>query len=89
MIKLFCDICGKDCGKGAFDLYVSVIHNPTPTNIHDTGKAKLTDDDTHVRYMLCDECYERTHLPKESHKSFFFVRTVRKMRKSKMKGRII
>lgn len=63
MVKLFCDICGKDCGLSALDLYVSVIHNPIPTSIHDTEKAKLTDDDTHVRYLLCDECYEKTHLP--------------------------
>lgn len=63
MVKLFCDICGKDCGLSALDVYIRVIHNPHPTNRQDAEKPTLTDDDTHVRYMLCDECYERTHLP--------------------------
>ena len=63
MIELKCDRCGKDCGLQARVIDVHVISNPNPVNFEDTGAVKLTDDSTHIRYMLCQICYDKQGFP--------------------------
>lgn len=63
MIKIICDICGKDCGLNAYVLSVNVIHNPNPTKYSDIGEIRLSDDYSHMRLCLCQECYHNTKLP--------------------------
>lgn len=57
MVKLECDRCGKDCGLNALVVTVNVIHNPSPVRFEDVGDVRLTDDHTHIRFMLCEKCY--------------------------------
>ena len=63
MIKMFCDICGKDCDLTAYDLTIYVLHNPCPVKKQDVDKPQITSEDTHTRCVLCSECYEKTKLP--------------------------
>ena len=63
MIKLLCDKCGADCGLNAFDIRVNVIHNPIPVSYKNFGEPHLTDDTTHYRFMLCQECERKTGFP--------------------------
>lgn len=63
MIKLECDRCGENCDLNAYVITVDVIHNPNPVSFEDTGSIRLTDDTTHIRYMLCQECYKLLGFP--------------------------
>lgn len=63
MVKLFCDICGNDCGLNAYDLSVNTIHNPCPSHTSDTGKPTITEDNTHARFLMCCDCYDKFELP--------------------------
>lgn len=63
MIQILCDKCKKSCGLNAYVISINVIHNPNPTNYKDTGDVRLTDDNTYVRFCLCQECYANLRLP--------------------------
>lgn len=63
MIQLTCDKCGADCGLVAFDIRVSIIHNPVPVCVKDFGEPHLTDDNTRYRFMLCQKCYRKMGFP--------------------------
>lgn len=63
MIELKCDRCGKNCELNAYVLDVRVVHNPNPVRFDDIGEIRLTDDNTHIRYMLCQSCYDKQGLP--------------------------
>ena len=63
MVRIMCDRCGLDCNLVGYDVRVNVIHNPTPHSIFEFGEPKLTDDNTHVRFVLCQKCYWKFALP--------------------------
>ena len=63
MIKVFCDKCGVDCEKVAFEIRVSAIHNPTPTYALDVGDLKITDERKSYRFVLCQKCYRKMGFP--------------------------
>lgn len=63
MVKIFCDKCKKDCGLNAYDIMVNVLHNPTPHNISDIGQPCITQDNTHIRFTLCSDCYAKIGFP--------------------------
>lgn len=42
---------------------IHVVHNPNPVRFGDIGEIRLTDDNTHIRYMLCQSCYDKQGLP--------------------------
>lgn len=63
MVKIFCDRCRKDCKLNAYDITVNVLHNPTPHNMLDVGQPCITDDNTHIRFILCQDCYEEIGFP--------------------------
>ncbi len=63
MIKMICDKCEKDCGLNAYDILIRVLHNPSPHNVRDTSDPHITDEDTHMRFILCQDCYERLGFP--------------------------
>lgn len=63
MIELKCDRCGRNCDLNASVIDIRVIHNPNPVRFSDIGEIRLTDDTTHIRYMLCQSCYAEQGLP--------------------------
>lgn len=63
MVKLLCDKCGADCDLVGFDVRVNVLHNPTPHSVFEFGEPKITDDNTHIRFLLCQKCYREMGLP--------------------------
>lgn len=63
MIKVMCDKCGGNCDRVAYDIRIGAIHNPTPLYASDTGEAKITDDNTQIRFVLCQKCYFKMGLP--------------------------
>lgn len=63
MVKIFCDECLKDCGLIAYDMLTHVLHNPVPCSHTDRGSPKITSDDSHVRFTLCQDCYVKHGLP--------------------------
>lgn len=63
MIKIICDKCGVDCGRVAYEIRVSAIHNPTPLYARDTGDLKITDDNSRFRFVVCQNCYRKMGFP--------------------------
>lgn len=63
MVKMFCDKCGNDCHLCAFDITVRVLNNPIPHSVRDTSEPTITQDNTHIRFLLCQDCYERLGFP--------------------------
>lgn len=63
MMKIICDKCGQDCGLNAYDILIGALHNPVPTSIKDTERPTATTDSTHIRFTLCQDCYESLGLP--------------------------
>lgn len=63
MIQIICDKCKNPCGLNAYVISVDVIHNPNPTNYMDRGNIHLTDDNAHMRFCLCQECYGKLNFP--------------------------
>lgn len=63
MIELKCDRCGENCGLNARVIDIHVVHNPNPVRFGDIGEIHLTDDNTHIRYILCQNCYGKQGLP--------------------------
>lgn len=64
MIKILCDKCGADCDRVSFAVSVSLIHNPSPLYVGDTGNPTLTDEpNKHVQFILCQDCYTKLGLP--------------------------
>ena len=63
MIKVICDKCGKDCVRVGFEVAVSLIHNPVPLYPTDVGKLQITDDPARIRFILCENCYQKLGLP--------------------------
>lgn len=78
MIELKCDRCGKDCDLQARVIDVRVISNPNPVRLDDIGEVRLTDDDTHFRYMLCQNCYDKQGLPNPFCKGERLVEEIKK-----------
>ncbi len=63
MIRVLCDKCGADCDATAYAIAVEVIHNPTPRFPTDSGGIKITDDKSHMRMCLCQNCYRGLGFP--------------------------
>lgn len=63
MIKIICDKCDVDCGRVAYEIRVSAIHNPTPIYARDTGDLKITDDNSRFRFIVCQDCYRKMGFP--------------------------
>lgn len=63
MVKIFCDKCGKDCDRVAYSVEVNSIHNPSPMYISDTGTPHITDNNSHIIFILCQDCYRDIGLP--------------------------
>ncbi len=63
MIRVLCDKCGADCDATAYAIAVEVIHNPTPRFPTDSGGIKITDDKSHMRMCLCQNCYRELGFP--------------------------
>lgn len=63
MVKIMCDKCGKECNHNAFDVFVNFLHDYMPTNIKETSRASIGDENTHIRFILCQDCYEELRLP--------------------------
>lgn len=64
MLKVICDYCGEECDRNAFDIRVGILHNPVPMYMNDSGEATITDDNTRIRFVLCQKCYrEKFKLP--------------------------
>lgn len=63
MIKMICDECGKDCDLCAYDVYLGSLHNPRPVRLSDIGEAQITCENTHIRFVLCQDCYAKHNLP--------------------------
>lgn len=63
MIRIFCDRCGADCDLVGYDVRACVLHNFTPHSIFEVGEPKLSDDQTHIRFVLCQKCYRDLGLP--------------------------
>ena len=63
MVKLICDKCGKDCDRIGFDLMLRLISNFSPCGKNDTSCPRLTDEDVHLRMVLCQDCYIDLGLP--------------------------
>lgn len=63
MIKIICDKCTKDCGLNAYDVLIKVIHNPIPHSVRDVGDLCITDENTHMRFILCQDCYDKLGFP--------------------------
>lgn len=71
MIKIICDKCKNDCDLNAFVITVNVIHNPNPVRYSDSGDIKLTDDNTHKRFVVCSDCYHKMQMPNPYCDKFF------------------
>lgn len=63
MIRIICDKCGVDCKRVAYHVAIQPIHNPTPIHCTDLGDLKITDDNTRIRFCLCQNCYALLGLP--------------------------
>jgi len=63
MFDMKCDDCGRSCGQHAFVMTTEVISNPCPMHLRDTGRTKLTDDTSSIKYILCQKCYRKRGLP--------------------------
>lgn len=63
MIKMICDKCGNDCHLIGYDILIRVLHNPEPVSMTDTGYPSITDDNTSIRMVLCQDCYKKLGLP--------------------------
>ena len=63
MIQVLCDKCGKDCDLNAYEVRVSAIHNPSPRHVLSVGDLKITDDNSKIRFCLCQDCYREIGLP--------------------------
>lgn len=63
MIRVICDKCGVNCKRVAYHVEIQPIHNPTPIYCTDPGDLKITDDNTRIRFCLCQDCYRKLGLP--------------------------
>ena len=64
MIRITCDYCGVDCDRVSYDVRIGILHNPVPMYMSDFGEAHITDDNTRVRFTLCQKCYrDKFNLP--------------------------
>lgn len=63
MIELKCDRCGESCDLQARVIDVHVVSNPNPVRFEDIGEICLTDNSSHIRYMLCQKCYDKLRFP--------------------------
>lgn len=63
MVKLICDKCGSDCDRIGYDVSVRALHNFIPYTKNDIGEPQITCDNSHVRFVLCQECYIKMGLP--------------------------
>ena len=63
MVKLICDKCGKDCDRIGFDIMIRLISNYAPYGKNDTSSPRLTDENQHLRMILCQDCYIGLGLP--------------------------
>lgn len=63
MVQVICDKCNADCERNAFEIRVSLIHNPTPQYAFDVGDLKITDDHSRYRFILCQHCYRKMGFP--------------------------
>ena len=63
MIQVICDRCGANCDRVAYHVAVQSIHNPAPLYCTDVGDLKITDDNTRIRFCLCQSCYRALGLP--------------------------
>lgn len=63
MVKLICDKCGKDCDRIGFDIMIRLISNYAPYDKKDISSPRLTDEDQHLRMVLCQDCYIDLSLP--------------------------
>ena len=63
MIKMFCDECGKDCDLCAYDIMIGSLHNPVPVRLSDRERAQITCDKETIRFVMCQDCYEKHNLP--------------------------
>ena len=63
MVKIICDKCGKECDHNAFDVFVNFLHDYIPTHCKETVKANIGDENTHIRFILCQDCYKKFGLP--------------------------
>lgn len=63
MIEVICDRCKKNCGLNAYDVSIGVIHNPCPHHSYDLGDLRITDDNTHMRLILCQDCFDALGFP--------------------------
>ena len=63
MIRVICDKCGVDCCRVAYHVAIQPIHNPTPIYCTDLGNLQITDDNTQIRFCLCQDCYRSLGLP--------------------------
>jgi len=63
MIQVICDKCGVNCQRVAYHIAIQPIHNPTPIYCTDLGNLQITDENMHVRFCLCQDCYKSLGLP--------------------------
>ncbi len=63
MIEIKCDKCGCDCDKNAYDFLIRFLHNPIPSSWKDTGDPTITDENVHMRFVLCQDCVDKLGFP--------------------------
>lgn len=63
MVEVFCDKCKQNCGLNAYVVSVEVIHNPVPVDPLTRSGIKLTDDNSFMRMVLCQECFHKMGMP--------------------------
>lgn len=60
---MICDRCGEDAELVAYDVLVHLLHNPVPVRPIDIGEPKITCDNTHMRFLLCEDCMKEMGFP--------------------------
>lgn len=63
MIKIICDKCGKEADRVGYSIEVHSLHNASPMYLTDTGLPHITDDNSHINFTLCQDCYRAMKLP--------------------------
>lgn len=63
-MRIYCDCCGQDAGRCAFDVRVNLLHNPVPQD-HFTifSDPTISSDPKRMRFTLCEKCYRAMGFP--------------------------
>ena len=64
MLRIYCDCCGQDAMRCAYDVRVSLLHNPVPQDHFAIfSEPTISSDPKKMRFTLCEKCYREMGFP--------------------------